>query len=256
MIISLAWLKESKVWQPLTSWVVKDIHPQQAWNITRHGSHSLPEKPRIGIISRLDTQESMAATHFLENQRQASSANFKHSKEQLSTADTHFLKNQEHLWSAGLKYSKPWQPLTGWSNKDSHHHHVWNSVRHSCHTPTGEPRTGMVKRVGIQQGKAATHFLESQVQALSAGLKCDDPRQALTFWKAKIGIVNRVKMQDGTVATHKLISRVPVWSSSSTCKVWLKVGTYPLTIGQHHALWEMYHKWRLCGHLPRYMEMK
>ena len=83
---SSAGLKDSKAWQPLTSWRAKDKHHQQAQNTARHGSHSLPGVQRTGIISRLETLQDMTTTHFLENRGQAS--------------------------AAGLKGSKAWEPLT------------------------------------------------------------------------------------------------------------------------------------------------
>jgi len=37
-------------------------------NAARHGSHSLAEEPRTGIVSRLETERCMEATHFLEGE--------------------------------------------------------------------------------------------------------------------------------------------------------------------------------------------
>jgi hypothetical protein len=73
-------LKHRKAQQLLTDWRAKDKHHQQAWNTIRHGSHSLPEEPRIGIISRLQTQQGTTATHFLKSQEHASSGGSKHCK--------------------------------------------------------------------------------------------------------------------------------------------------------------------------------
>jgi hypothetical protein len=55
----------------------------------------------------------------------------------------------------------------------------------TSHSQTGEPRTGIVSRLETQQGTAATHILESQGQALSAGLKHSKAQQPLTSWRAK-----------------------------------------------------------------------
>ena len=155
----LAGLKHSKAQQPLTSWRAKNRHCQQAWNTARHSSHSLPGEPRTGIVSRLETQQSTAATHFLEGQGQ--------------------------VLSTGLKHSKAQQPLTNWRAKDRHCQQAWNTGRHSSHLQSGEPRTGIVSRLKTQQGTAATHFLESQEKALLAGLKHSKAQQPLTLWRAK-----------------------------------------------------------------------
>ena len=44
-----------------------------------------------------------------------------------------------------------------------------NIAMNHSHSQAGEPRTGIVSRLGTQQSTIATHFLESQGQALSAG---------------------------------------------------------------------------------------
>ena len=92
---SSAALKHSKEEQPLTYWRAEYRHHQQASNTARHSSYSLPEEQRIGILSRLETQQGTAATHILESRGQAS--------------------------SAGLKHSKAQQPLTSWRAEDRHH---------------------------------------------------------------------------------------------------------------------------------------
>ena len=75
---------------------------------------------------------------------------------------------------------------------------------HHSHSQTGEPRTGIVSRLESQQGTAATHILESQEQALLAGLNHRKAQQPLTFWR---GIVRRLETQQGTAATHRLESQ-------------------------------------------------
>jgi hypothetical protein len=49
----------------------KDRHDQQARIAARHHSYSHPEEPRIGMISRLEFQQSTTVTHKLESQGQA-----------------------------------------------------------------------------------------------------------------------------------------------------------------------------------------
>src|SRR6266702_4766501 len=67
-----AGLIRSEVWPQLTSWRAEDRHRQQALNARRYGgSHSLSREPRTGIISRLETQRGMAATHQLKSRGQA-----------------------------------------------------------------------------------------------------------------------------------------------------------------------------------------
>ena len=63
--------------------------------MAEHRILSLPREQRTGLISRLETQQGMEATHKLERKGQA--------------------------LSAGLKCSKTWQPLTNWREKDKHH---------------------------------------------------------------------------------------------------------------------------------------
>ena len=83
---------------------------------------------------------------------------------------------------SSLENSKTQQPLTPWRVKDSHCQQVWNTARHNSHSLTGEPREGIVSRFDIQQATAATHFLENQEEALSAGLKHSKLQQLLTSW--------------------------------------------------------------------------
>ena len=177
---------------------------QQARNTARYHSHSLPEEPRTGIFSRLETQQATTTTHFLESQGQA--------------------------LSAGQKYSKPPQPLTCWRAKDRHCQQARNIASHHSHSHAGEPRTGIVSRLKTQQATTATHILESQGQALSAGYNHSKAPQPLTHWRAKdrhcqqakntvghhshslpeeprTGIVNRLKIQWGTTAAHILESQ-------------------------------------------------
>ena len=40
-----------------------------------------------------------------------------------------------------------------------------NAIRHHSHSLSGEPRTGMISRLELQQGITATHILKSQGQA-------------------------------------------------------------------------------------------
>ena len=61
----------SKATQPLTNWTAKDRHDQQVKISARHHSHSPPEEPRTGMISRLKLQQGTTATHLLESQGQA-----------------------------------------------------------------------------------------------------------------------------------------------------------------------------------------
>src|SRR6266404_542006 len=143
----------------LTSWRDEDRCCQQGPNPAHHRSHSHTGEPRTGVISRVQIQLTMEATHILERQGQAS--------------------------SAGSKSSSPQKPLTFWRGKDKCHQQGQNPAHHGSHSLSGEPRTGIISRVKIQLTMKATHQLERQGQALSAGLKSSSPQKPLTNWRAK-----------------------------------------------------------------------
>ena len=107
----------------------------------RHHSHSHAGELRIGIINRPELQQGTTATHRLESPGQIS--------------------------SAGQNCSKASQPLTDWRAKDRHHQQVKSARSHHSHSLPGEPRTGIISRLELQQGNTATHRLESQKQASS-----------------------------------------------------------------------------------------
>jgi len=132
--------KSSSPQKPLTPWRAKDRHCQQAPNPAHHRSHSPTEGPRAGIISRVENQLAMEATHFLESQGQVSSAR--------------------------LKSSSPWKPLTNWRAKDRQCQQGQNSAHHRSHSHPGETRTGIISSIQIQLTMEATHFLERQKQVL------------------------------------------------------------------------------------------
>src|SRR6266404_4811374 len=98
---------------------------------------------------------------------------------------THFLESQGQALLAGTKSSSPWKPLTNWRAKDRHCQQGPNPAHHRSHSLPGEPRTGIVSRDQIQLTMEATHSLESQGQALSAGTKSSSPQKPLTPWRAK-----------------------------------------------------------------------
>ena len=66
----------------------------------------------MALISRLDTQQSMTATHKLEN------------------------KEQE--LSVRLKQNKVLQPLTHWRANNRVHQYAWNTVKHDSYTQARE----------------------------------------------------------------------------------------------------------------------
>src|SRR6266404_5588071 len=128
---------------------------------------------------------------------------------------------------AGSKSSPLQKPLTNWRAEDRHYQQDPNPAHHESHSPTGEPRTGIVSRVQIQLTTEATHQLENQGQVLSAGSKSSSPWKPLTNWRTKdrchqqgpnpayhgshsqteeprTGIISRVKIQLTTQATHQL----------------------------------------------------
>src|SRR6266404_9280981 len=57
--------------KPLTCWRAKDRHCEQGPNPAQHGSHSLSEKTRTGVMSRDKMQLTTEPTHKLESQGQA-----------------------------------------------------------------------------------------------------------------------------------------------------------------------------------------
>src|SRR6267378_1011830 len=96
--------KSSSPWKPLTNWRTKDTYCQQGPNPAHHRSHSHPEEPRTGVVSRVQIQ--------------------------LTTEATHSLESQGHTLSAGSKSSSPWKPLTDWRAKDTHHQQGQNPAHH------------------------------------------------------------------------------------------------------------------------------
>jgi hypothetical protein len=121
---------------PYTNWRTKDRHHQQATIAARHHNHLLPREPRTGIISRLQLQQSITATHCLKSQGKAP--------------------------SAGHNCSEAPQPLTNWRAKDRHDHQARIAAKHHNHSLSGDPKTGIISRLELQQGITATHFLENQ----------------------------------------------------------------------------------------------
>src|SRR6266404_6340855 len=104
---------------------------------------------------------------------------------QLTMEATHKLESQGQASSAGSKSSSPWGPLTNWRAEDRPCQQGQNPAHHRNHSQTGEPRTSLISRVKTQPTTKATHCLEGQGQALSAGLKCSSPWKPLTFWSTE-----------------------------------------------------------------------
>ena len=128
------------------------------------------------------------------------------------------------------KTQKGSQQLTFWRSQISTISRLWQSEVGS-YPPTEEPRIGIISRLETHQGTAATHILESQGQASSAGLKHLMAQQPLTPWRAKdshcqqawniarhsshshsrkskIGLLSRFSMQWGMATTHPLERRI------------------------------------------------
>ena len=98
-----AWLasqKHGKAQWPLTFWEFKDRHGQQARNTTRYYNYSPTGEPRVGIVSRLETQQGITTTHRLESQNWALLAG---NKQQGITA-THRLACQGQALLTGWKH--------------------------------------------------------------------------------------------------------------------------------------------------------
>ncbi len=110
----------------------------------------------MGVMSKVQMQFTMEATHFLESQGQVS--------------------------LAGSKSSSPWKSLTNWRTKLSAEP---NPAHHQSHSLSKEPKTCVISRVQIQLATKAAHYLESQGPLLSAGSKSNSPLKPLTVWRAK-----------------------------------------------------------------------
>src|SRR6266702_3269333 len=174
-------LKISAARQPLTSW-----------------------RARTGIVSRLETQRGTAATHRLERRGQASSAGL---KKQRGTGATHLLESRRQVSSAGLKRRDVPQPLTPWRAKDKCHQQASNAARPSSHSPSGEPRTGVISKLQTWRGTAATHQLESRGQVSSAGFKRNKAPQPPTNWRAEDRCRQQAWNGARQAATYLLVTR-------------------------------------------------
>ena len=110
----------SKAPQPLTHWRAKDKYYQQARIVTRHHRHSLSGEPNIGMISKLELQQSITALTFWRakdrhhQQARIAARNHNHSQAaeprigiisrlelQQGTTATHTLESQGQTSSAG-----------------------------------------------------------------------------------------------------------------------------------------------------------
>src|SRR6266702_4586086 len=150
------------------------MHPRA----NRPGMNIRSGEPRTGIVSSLQTQRATAAAHSLREPRTAVISSL---ETQRATAATHMLESRGQASSAALKPSEPPQPLTSWRADDRRRQQPSNPASHRSHSPTGEPRTGVVSSLQTQRATPATHFLESRGQASSATLKPSEPRQPLTY---------------------------------------------------------------------------
>ena len=151
--------KRSKVPPTLTSWEARGRSCEQAKNIGRNHSHSLSEEPRPAIVNRV-RYSNAPETYFLGSQGQALSAGQKQTQQ--GAIITHQLLGQGQALSAGSKQSRAPQ-----------------------HSPSGEPKTGIVSRLESPQGTSATYWLENQGWALSVGWKHSKAPQPLTYWRVK-----------------------------------------------------------------------
>src|SRR6266404_487948 len=167
--------KSSSPQKQLTRWRAKGRHYQQGKNPTHHGSHSLPEEPQTGIISRDQIQLTTEATHKLEPRKCIVSRY----QLQITMEATHKLESQCHQQGQ-------------------------NPAHHGSHSQTGAPRTGVISRDQIQLTTEATHLLENQRQVLSAGTKSSSPQKPLTPWRAKDRCGQQGQIQLTMEATHSL----------------------------------------------------
>ena len=163
--------------QPFTSCRAKDWHHQHARIAARHHNHLLSGEPRTGIISRLELQQ---GTHNHSHSREPKTGMISKLELQQGTIATHILESHRQASLTGQNCSKAPQLLTSWRAKNRHHQQVRIAARQHSYSHPGEPRTGIINRLGLQQGTTATHKLESQGHASSAGYNCSRASQPLT----------------------------------------------------------------------------
>src|SRR6266404_1626437 len=125
----------------LTFCKAMDRSHQQHPNAAHHRSHSQAEEPSTGVISSTQMQ--------------------------LKTEATDQLKSQEHAFSATSKYTSPLKPLTSCRTENRCHKESPNAPHYQSHSLPGEPLTGVISSIKVHLTTKATHFLESQEQALS-----------------------------------------------------------------------------------------
>src|SRR6266404_1410557 len=142
--VSSAGCKSSSPPKPLTNWRAKDRCHQQGANPAHHRSHSQTGEPRTGIVSRVQIQLTMEATHKLE---QAKTGIINRVQIQLTTGTTHILESRGQVLLAGSKSSSPQKPLTNWRSKDRCSQQGANPAHHRSHSLPGEVRTGNVSGV-------------------------------------------------------------------------------------------------------------
>lgn len=154
-------------------------HCQYAWDVVRHENHSLPRDPRTGFVSRLKTQQAMAATHQLTSQGSTLSAESKH--------------------------SETWKPPTDWRAKDMYQ--TWCIASHSSHSQTEESGTGIVSRLDTQQVILATHRLKGKKKASLASSNDQGLAGHSPTGQPKINVISRPETKQGMPTTHILKSQ-------------------------------------------------
>ena len=151
-------LKEREALQPLTPWRVKNRCHEHAYNPTKiRQSLTYWREPRMYAVSRPEAQQSTIATHILKGQGQ----------------DVN--RHCEQAWqvASDSSYSHPGEPMTGMisSLRQKNAQQLltfWRANDRHDQQPETEKCT------------TATHILESQWEAWSAGLKQNEAQQLLT----------------------------------------------------------------------------
>src|SRR6266404_5114987 len=100
-------------------------------NTVQHRANLLTGEPRTSVISRIQIQHTMKATHFLESQ---GIAVISRDQIQSMTEATHLLESQKQLSSVRFKYSSPQKQLTSWKDKNRIHEQGQNVVHHRSHS--------------------------------------------------------------------------------------------------------------------------
>src|SRR6266404_1041711 len=204
--------KSSSPQNPLTDWRAKDRHNQQSQNPAHHRTHSHPEEPRTGVVSRVKIQLTTEPTHILESRGQVLSAGSKSSSPRNPLT---FWRAKDRCHQQGSKSSSPQNPLTFWRAKDRHCQQGQNPAHHETHSHSGEPRTGIVSRVKSSSPQNPLTSWRAEDRCCQHGQNPAHHRTHSPTGEPRTCIISRVKIQLTTEPTHRLESQGQASSAGS-----------------------------------------